>query len=163
MIDRTAVALGLAGLVALAGPALAGAGAPGHGHDKEGFSFGEPGDPKKPARMIPVTMKETDDGRMAYFPATVDVRQGEQIKFKVTNAGKTDHEFVLNTLEENQEHKAEMAKNPGMEHDDPNNKTVAPGKSTEVLWKFTKPGTYEYACLIPGHYESGMHAAVVVK
>lgn len=163
MVRYSSIAIMIAGL-SLASSAFAGAGAPGHAHgDKEGYSFGEPGDPKKPSRLIPVTMKETDDGKMVYFPAQVDVRQGEQIKFKITNAGKNDHEFVLNTLAENEEHKAEMEKNPGMEHDDPNNKTVAAGKSTEVVWKFTKPGTYEYACLIPGHYELGMHAAVVVR
>ena len=129
----------------------------------ETSGVGEPGDAKKPARVVLVTMRETDDGKMVYNPPKVDVRSGEQIRFKITNQGKNEHEFVLNTFEENQEHKAEMAKNPGMEHDDPNNKTVAAGKTAEVLWKFTKPGTYEYACLIPGHYEAGMHAAVVVK
>lgn len=129
----------------------------------ETSDVGEPGDAKKAARLVLVTMRETEDGKMLYFPAKVDVRSGEQVRFKITNQGKNDHEFVLNTIEENQEHKAEMAKNPNMEHDDPNNKTVAAGKTTEVLWKFTKPGTYEYACLIPGHYEAGMHAAVVVK
>ena len=134
-----------------------------NGGGTETSGVGEPGDAKKPARLVLVTMRETDDGKMVYFPAKVDVRLGEQVRFKITNQGKNDHEFVLNTIEENQEHKAEMAKNPNMEHDDPNNKTVAAGKTSEVLWKFTKPGTYEYACLIPGHYEAGMHAAVVVK
>lgn len=33
---------------------------------------------------------------------------------------------------------------------------VEPGKSAEIIWKFTKPGKLEFACNIPGHYESGM-------
>jgi len=50
-----------------------------------------------------------------------------------------------------------------MEHDDPNGKTLDAGKSTEILWRFSKPGTFEFACLIPGHYEAGMHGTVTVK
>ena len=50
-----------------------------------------------------------------------------------------------------------------MEHDDPNAKDVLPMKNGEMLWKFTKTGTFEYACLIPGHYEAGMHGTITVK
>ena len=32
-----------------------------------------------------------------------------------------------------------------------------------ILWKFTKRGAFEYACLIPGHFEAGMHGEVIVK
>ena len=56
-----------------------------------------------------------------------------------------------------------MKKFPNMEHDDPNATRVAPFASGEILWKFTKPGEFEYACLIPGHLEAGMHGKVVVK
>ena len=28
---------------------------------------------------------------------------------------------------------------------------------------FTKPGAFEYACLVPGHLEAGMHGQVIVK
>jgi uncharacterized cupredoxin-like copper-binding protein len=50
-----------------------------------------------------------------------------------------------------------------MEHDDPNAQSIEPGKQKDILWKFSKPGTFEFACLIPGHYEAGMHGKVVVK
>ena len=127
------------------------------------FGAGEPGDPKKPARLVPVTMKETEDGRMVYFPDKVDVRDGEQVRFKITNAGRTEHEFMLDTPEHNATHKAAMLKHPNMVHDDPNGVTIEPGKTAEIVWKFSKPGTYEYACLVPGHYEAGMHATVAVR
>ena len=143
-----------------AGTAMADAGAPGHKHE---FGAGEPGDAKKAARLVPVTMRETDDGKMVYFPAKLDVRAGEQVRFKITNAGRTDHEFMLDTQEHNATHKAAMQKHPNMVHDDPNGVTVEPGKTAEIVWKFSKAGTFEYACLIPGHYESGMHADVAVR
>jgi uncharacterized cupredoxin-like copper-binding protein len=50
-----------------------------------------------------------------------------------------------------------------VEHDDPNAKTVDPKKKSDLVWKFTKAGEFEYGCLIPGHRESGMVGAVVVK
>jgi uncharacterized cupredoxin-like copper-binding protein len=129
-----------------------------HGH----FSAGEPGDPKKPARTIKVVMRE-DGKRMAFEPARITVRQGEQIRFVLENAGIDDHEFVLATVKENRKHAELMKKFPDMEHDDPNAKRLAPAAHGEILWKFTKAGTFEFACLIPGHREAGMLGKVVVK
>ena len=30
------------------------------------------------------------------------------------------------------------------------------GKKSEVIWKFTKMTELEFACNVPGHYDSGM-------
>jgi uncharacterized cupredoxin-like copper-binding protein len=56
-----------------------------------------------------------------------------------------------------------MKKDPGMQHDDPNGVTLAPKKTAEILWKFSKAGTFEYSCLIPKHRESGMIGTISVK
>jgi len=56
-----------------------------------------------------------------------------------------------------------MAEMPDMKHDDPNAKTLEPGQSATLAWRFSRRGEFEFACLIPGHYESGMHGVVVVK
>ena len=80
---------------------------------------------------------------MSYEPAKVIVRQGEQVKFVVMNAGELDHEFMLETFAANAKHAIEMQKNPEMEHDDPNGRRVAPKKQSESLWKFSKPGNFE--------------------
>ena len=82
-------------------------------------AYGEPGDPKKPARTIQITMRESD-GKMVFIPNKIDIRKGEQVKFAIRNNGELDHEIVLATLDENLKHAVEMAKNPDMEHDDPN-------------------------------------------
>ncbi|HYF54535.1 MAG TPA: plastocyanin/azurin family copper-binding protein [Salinarimonas sp.] len=50
-----------------------------------------------------------------------------------------------------------------MEHEDPNAKRLKPGASGVLTWQFTKPGTFEYACLIPGHREAGMVGTAVVN
>jgi len=131
-------------------------------HTGHVFAAGEPGDPKKPFRVIEITMTD-GPGTMTYTPNKIDVRKGEQIKFVLKNIGLLAHEFLLDSLENNAKHKIEMEKNPEMEHDDPNGKRLEPKKSAEILWRFTKPGTFEFACLIPGHYETGMKGIVVVK
>jgi len=149
-------------LAVLAGPVSAGPGASGHGHGNSGFAAGEPGNPKKPARTVVITMRE-GDGTMIFNHNHVEVRRGEQIRFVLQNTGELDHEFVLATTKENDKHAELMKKQPEMEHDDPNAKRVAPKKAGELVWRFTKAGIYEFACLIPGHREAGMHGTVVVK
>ena len=126
------------------------------------FSAGEPGDPGKPARVVEVKMFE-GGGKMGFAPARIEVRKGEQIRFVLANDGEEDHEFMLATVKENRKHAEVMKKNPDMEHDDPNGKRVMPHGGGEIVWKFTKRGEFEFACLIPGHYEKGMFGKVIVK
>jgi uncharacterized cupredoxin-like copper-binding protein len=134
---------------------------PASGHDKHHhhtYAAGEPGDPKKPSRTIQVEMSE-----MAYTPPRIEVKRGEQIRFVIRNTGQEEHEFLVATTDENLKHAEEMKKNPQMEHDEPNGVRLAPAKSAEIVWKFTKAGTFEYSCLIPGHRDGGMIGQIVVK
>jgi uncharacterized cupredoxin-like copper-binding protein len=100
---------------------------------------------------------------MTFDPAVITVRKGEQIRFVLFNEGSESHEFVLGTSAENSEHAELMKQFPHMTHDDPNAKRVDLFHEGQLLWKFTKTGEFEYACLIPGHYEAGMHGKIVVK
>ncbi len=100
---------------------------------------------------------------MHFSPELLEVRSGEQVKFVIRNAGSVSHEFFLGTKGENKGHAAMMAAMPDMKHDDANAKTVEPGQSATLLWRFTRKGEFEFACLIPGHYEVGMHGQVAVK
>ena len=103
------------------------------------------------------------DGKMMFVPDRIEVKSGEQIRFMLQNNGELDHEFVLATTEENLKHAEEMKKNPDMEHDDPNAKRVKPKKTSEIVWRFTKAGEFEFGCLIPGHREAGMLGKIIVK
>ena len=160
MIKLPSLKLAGLALVLSAGTALAGPGAAGH-HDGE-VAYGKPGDPKKPARLVQIAMGEKD-GKMHFIPNRIEIRRGEQIKFQLRNNGEMDHELVLATLAENLKHAIEMQKNPDMEHDDPNAKRLAPKKTGEIVWAFTKAGEFDFSCLIPGHREAGMTGTVVVK
>ena len=136
---------------------------PSQAHDQhESFSAGEPGDPRKPSRVVKVSMQE-EGKKMLFDPALIPVRTGEQIRFVLFNEGTESHEFVLATVAENRHHAELMKKFPEMEHADPNEKRVAVFNEGELVWKFTKQGEFEFACLITGHYEAGMHGRIIVK
>ena len=126
--------------------------------DAEQMAFGVPGDPKRANRTIKVTMTD----QMRFTPERIEVREGDTVKFIVSNKGKTMHEMVLGTTKELKEHAALMKKFPGMEHDEPYMAHVRPGKSEQLVWTFNKPGEFDFACLMPGHFDAGMLGKIVV-
>ncbi|MCL8383423.1 MULTISPECIES: cupredoxin domain-containing protein [Xanthobacter] len=152
------IAAALLSAIASAAPAFADAG---HAHGDE-RAYGEPGNPKQPSRVIQVVMSEAD-GKMQFIPNKIEIKTGEQVRFVLRNNGDLDHEIVLATLQNNLKHAEEMRKNPDMEHDDPNARRLMPKKTGEIVWKFTKAGTFDFSCLIPGHREAGMFGTIVVK
>jgi uncharacterized cupredoxin-like copper-binding protein len=157
--------LAVAAVLLIAGVTLSGTPLPGlahEGHSHGEFSAGEPGDPKKPARIIRIKMRE-EGGKKFFEPARIEVRRGEQIRFTLQNEGAGPHEFSLATVAENRKHADEMKRLPEMEHDDPNAKRVAAGNTIDLVWKFTKRGEFQFACLVPGHYDARMFGTVIVK
>jgi uncharacterized cupredoxin-like copper-binding protein len=143
--------------------------APGHGENAgaaavidyakaEPKPFGIAADPRMAKRSIRVDL--TDD--MRFTPSEITVRRGEVVRFVAANKGQVLHEMVLGTMGELKAHAELMKKHPGMEHDEPHMAHVAPGKSGEIGWRFTKAGTYYYGCLVPGHFEAGMLGKVIV-
>lgn len=125
----------------------------------EETSFGRQGDPAKATRTIRVDMSDA----MRFTPAGITVQRGETVKLVATNKGQVLHELVLGTSDELKKHAELMKKFPGMEHDEPHMAHVKPGKRGEIVWQFTKAGEFQFACLIPGHFEAGMVGKVTVK
>ena len=125
---------------------------------KEQKEWGIAGDAKQAKRTIAVSMLDS----MRFNPARLEVKQGETIKFTIKNTGQVMHEFVIGTQKENEEHAALMVKFPKMEHDEPYMAHVPPGKTGQIVWTFNKPGDFDFACLIPGHYQAGMRGTIKV-
>ena len=125
---------------------------------KEQKPWGIAGDSKAVTRTIKHRMHDT----MRFTPDKVEVKLGETVKFIVKNDGKQMHEFVIGTKKELDEHAALMLKFPDMEHDEPYMAHVAPGKTGEIVWKFNRAGEFDFACLIPGHYQAGMVGKIKV-
>ena len=124
----------------------------------EDTAFGREGDPKKVTRTVKPGMADT----MRFTPSDITVRHGQIVRFVVCNDGKLLHEMVLGTAEALKAHAELMRKFPEMEHADANMAHVAPGASGEIVWQFTRPGRFEFACLQPGHFEAGMIGKVDV-
>ena len=153
-------ATALASGIASAGPVPAEAGAPGRARDAR--------------RTVEVIMHDN-----TFEPASIRVRAGETVRFVVRNRGELLHEFNIGTPAMHEAHRREMQQmmehgmltatgvnrsgmhgshgaGGHMAHDDPNSVLLEPGKSGEVVWRFTRAGTLEFACNVPGHSESGM-------
>jgi len=157
----------------------------GHGTEKGGghaMAIGEPGDAAKVDRTIAITMSDN-----FFEPEKLAVKEGETIRFVITNKGEFLHEFNIGTATMHAAHQSEMAKmmesgmltptgidhskmmmgsgggKMMMQHNDPNSVLVEPGKKAEVIWRFSKVAKLEFACNVPGHYESGMMGAIQIK
>ena len=156
--------------LSLSGQAMADAG---HG---KGAPIGEPGKANAVDRVIEVSMDE-----MKFEPSNISVKEGETIKFVVSNDGNIIHEFNLGTSEMWKSHNSEMLKmlnngmmtmkkinhdkmmKAGMMHDEPNSVLLAPGETGEVIWKFSEAGELGFACNVPGHFEAGMVGEVTFE
>ena len=173
-----AIAALMTGTSLLAAPGMAFAGPGEAGHKHETAAVGEPAKATATTRTVQVVM-----GDNFYEPETIPVKAGETVRFVIKNMGEFLHEFNIGTAAMHAAHQKEMAmmvehgmltatgvdekkmnmdhsKMPGMghsmKHDDPNSVLVEPGQSKELVWKFTKDAALEFACNMPGHYESGM-------
>jgi uncharacterized cupredoxin-like copper-binding protein len=145
-------------------------------HDHSHAEAGEPGKPEAVTRTLQVKL-----GDSFFEPATVRARPGETVRFVLINRGELLHEFTIGTPAMHAEHQKEMSKMaeqglitptgivadphaghgmPGpaaaTEHDHPGGVMVKPGETRELIWTFPQSGVLEFACNLPGHYESGM-------
>jgi uncharacterized cupredoxin-like copper-binding protein len=152
----------------------------GHGHSEEAghgaAAFGMPGKTGEVSRTIDVRMAETDDGAMVFEPSEIKVSKGETVKFALRNAGELPHEFVLGDKARIQAHKKmmEMAAESGHDHGHDsghghghghgggNSLQLEAGQTGDLVWRFSGGGHFEFACLIPGHYEAGMKGKLQV-
>ena len=124
-------------------------------------------------------------GDMWFDPEELELAAGEVVKFEITNTGNLEHEFVIGSKEAQEEHRqmmlnmanggghdmSNMAHGEGHDmsnmsngdgHDmasmDMAGVTIAPGETGTLLWSVPdNVNELEYACNIPGHYESGMY------
>jgi uncharacterized cupredoxin-like copper-binding protein len=71
--------------------------------------------------------------------------------------------MVIGTRDELDSHAALMLKHPNMEHDEPWMAHVEPGRSADLIWTFNRAGEFEFACLLPGHYQAGMRGTIRVR
>ncbi|QIL44162.1 cupredoxin family protein [Acidovorax sp. HDW3] len=120
--------------------------------------FGIAGQAHNVQRTLTLDMSDA----MRFAPAHIQVRQGQTLRLRVRNQGQVLHEIVLGTPASLAKHAQAMQAQPEMAHDSAYMAHVAPNAQGELLWQFNRAGTFEYACLIPGHFEAGMRGTITV-
>ena len=124
-----------------------------HDHSKaEETAYGRAADPAMADRTVVVEMRDSFE----FSPSEITLGVGEIVRFVPTNAGKHEHEMVIGTMKDLEEHYEAMKSNPAMRHAEPNMARVAPGQSGVVVWQFTRPGEFYFACLVDDHFDAGM-------
>jgi len=121
--------------------------------------FGQYEPDLEPTQTVAISMADT----MRFSPSELTVKTGDIVKFVVANDGELMHEFVLGTADSLAEHAEMMLKHPNMEHDEAYMAHVEPGKEMEIIWQFTETGTFEFGCLLPGHFQAGMKGTITVE
>ena len=117
-----------------------------------------------PAKAAQATRTiELDMSEFRFNPERIEVKSGETVLFRVRNTGRIAHELMFGDPAELKDHAEQMRKQPTMAHHDSGGLTLEAGKAGEMAWTFTNAGEFQYACLIPGHFEAGMVGTVVVK
>jgi uncharacterized cupredoxin-like copper-binding protein len=143
----------LAPLAALAGPHH-GAGA----HGAMISHAGSAGQAADVARTLDIGMLDT----MRFAPGQLQFARGQTVRLVVRNQGEALHEIVIGTREDIVRHRQAMREDPDMAHGAPHMAHVAPGATHDLVWKFDRAGQFEFACLLPGHYEAGMRGTITV-
>lgn len=126
------------------------------------FAFGHPAEASEATRTIEIEAADT----LKFDPASVELKAGETVTFRIHNVGATRHEFVVGTADEQEHHSEEMQEMAGsgaMMHDEPNAVGIEPGQTKELTWTFPEAGTAEFACHEPGHYPAGMKGTITVS
>ncbi len=140
------------------------------------MKIGKKGKQEDVTRIIKVLMYDN------YFePSSFNVQSGETIKFEIENVGELVHEFNIGNQTMHKDHQSEMQKlvemeiiladsidkmsmmDKSMAHSHANSVLLEPKKSKDLIWKFENASNIEIACNVPGHYDVGMIAKLVIN
>lgn len=88
------------------------------------------------------------DNNMHFTPDTLQVTQGETVRLRLSNNSSALLAFVLGTPADIDEQGARLQKISGGEPDDASTTRVYPGQSGEIIWQFTRPGTFYLAAVV---------------
>jgi uncharacterized cupredoxin-like copper-binding protein len=89
----------------------------------------------------------------------IRVYEGTRVRFVLDNGDPINHELIMGDAAVHARHAAgthpRHAPIPGEVSVSPNDRAV-------TTFRFDDPGTVEFACHLPGHYEYGMHGTIEV-
>jgi uncharacterized cupredoxin-like copper-binding protein len=125
-------------------------------------AIGEPGDPNHISRIVEIIAVDN-----RFKPDEIKVKQGETIKFLITNLGEKKHEMMIGTAEEIDRHAKMLKTHSDHAHpDQPDMVSIESGHTGKLVWHFTKAGVVDFACPLPGHFKGmnfpGMKGTITV-
>jgi uncharacterized cupredoxin-like copper-binding protein len=89
----------------------------------------------------------------------IRVVEGTRLRFVLDNDDPINHELIVGGPEVHARHAlGTEARHPSI----PGEVSVGPNEVGVTTLRFDEPGTFEFACHLPGHYEYGMHGVVEV-
>ena len=89
----------------------------------------------------------------------IAVLKGTRARFVLDNQDPINHELIVGPPEVHARHATGTeAKHPSV----PGEVSVGPNEVGVTTYRFDEPGTFEFACHLPGHYEHGMHGVIEV-
>lgn len=92
----------------------------------------------------PLVTREIRLTEYAYTPPVIEVPEGSRLRLTLINAGREEHEIEFAGYD------IEVA-------------GLQPGTSVRLVFNADRPGRFEFACHLPGHYERGMRGMLVVR
>ena len=121
-------------------------------------------DPQAEARDVHLSMVDN-----AYSPSTVDVEEGETVRFVFHNDGSVRHDAVIGDAATQHMHEQEVRAAgeaaqaaDAMSHGPVPAITIEPGQTGELVHTFDEAGRMIVGCHEPGHYDAGMQISVDV-
>jgi len=117
------------------------------------------GDPPPPAMGPGDVTVEMDIEHSLYTPTELRVVEGTRVRFVVVNGDPIAHELIVGPADVHARHaQGTEAEHPSI----PGEVSVGAELTAVTTFTFDDPGTFEFACHLPGHYEFGMHGEVEV-
>ena len=109
--------------------------------------------PAAPSTSISAEAKE-----FSFRPAAWTVPAGQQVSVTFTNAGTTDHEWVIIADQRQLTSEAEFSETMVYFEIE----FLGNGRSTTATFTAPSAGTYQVICAVPGHFDRGMKGTLTV-
>lgn len=116
-------------------------------------------DPVAPALGPGDVTVQLDIEHSLFSPTSLRVVEGTRVRFVVVNGDPIHHELIVGPPEVHARHETgNEASHPSI----PGEVTIDLDATAVTTYTFDEPGTVEFACHLPGHYQHGMHGTVEV-
>jgi uncharacterized cupredoxin-like copper-binding protein len=94
-----------------------------------------------------------------FEPTELRVYEGTTVRFVVDNSDPIGHELIVGPPDVHARHQSGTHAQHGPV---PGEVSVGPNAEAATTYRFDEPGTVEFACHLPRHYDYGMHGTIEV-